>query len=185
MTTSTGIVFTQPPSDASGPGSDRCLAPRLSKRWGWLTEGRPAKRSVALLLVVALAQTACGGGLPAQPPILDPQSRVEDGGTIQLAVGDSVTVGGVGTLVMTFERVASDSRCPPDVQCVWQGEVTVQLRLSAVGTDTVALLSTVRGPSEVEYGGHVVALGEVTPSASKRGIDRRLYRVNFSVRASG
>ncbi len=181
----TGIVVAQAPSNLPGPGSDRCLALRRSERWGWLAGGRSAKSSIALLLlVVTLAQTACGGGLPAQPPIVDPAARVEDGGSIQLAPGQSATIGDVDPLVITFERLVSDSRCPPDVQCVWQGEVTVQLRLSAAGADTVALLSTVRGPSEAKYGGHVVALGEVTPSPSKRGIDHRSYRVKFQVRAS-
>ena len=40
--------------------------------------------------------------------------------------GETVAVAKTG-LTVTFVDL-SDSRCPPDVVCVWEGEVTIQLR---------------------------------------------------------
>jgi hypothetical protein len=35
-------------------------------------------------------------------------------------------------LVLTLERVVSDSRCPVDVQCVWAGEIRVAFALESL-----------------------------------------------------
>ena len=39
-----------------------------------------------------------------------------------LAVGETTTIGGIGFRII---EVIEDSRCPPVVQCVWQGRVVV------------------------------------------------------------
>lgn len=50
-----------------------------------------------------------------------------------LTPGNSVTVDGVQ---ITFRAVGQDSRCPPDVQCIWEGDAEVRLR---VGNEEVTL----------------------------------------------
>ncbi len=39
----------------------------------------------------------------------------------QLSVGDTGILG--NELQITFQKLTSDSRCPLDVQCVWEGEI--------------------------------------------------------------
>ncbi len=64
-----------------------------------------------------------------------------------------------------FESVKSDSRCPSDVQCVWAGEVTVEIRWLEPSTGENALLSLGSGdtPSWVRQGETIVRLVEVLP----------------------
>jgi len=55
-----------------------------------------------------------------------------------LAVGQTATI--ASGMVLYFERVLSDSRCPSGVTCVWEGEVTVALTLSgSMGSDAFTL----------------------------------------------
>src|SRR5215212_4403564 len=51
---------------------------------------------------------------------------------IQLAPGQSA-VFAAEKLEVQFTRIASDSRCPNDVTCVWAGEVLVQLAIRSKG----------------------------------------------------
>ncbi len=45
---------------------------------------------------------------------------------IKLALGKSIQLDDV---TITFEKVLEDSRCPKDVQCVWAGQIKVQLKI--------------------------------------------------------
>ena len=52
---------------------------------------------------------------------------------IALGTPFALKVGASAKLVnwsMTFVRVVSDSRCPPQVQCVWAGDAMVELRVT-------------------------------------------------------
>ena len=77
----------------------------------------------SILLAVALA--ACGRD----------GSAATLGAPIQLAPGQSA-VFEAEKLEVTFVDVLSDSRCPTDVTCVWQGVVTVRLAISSGGKET-------------------------------------------------
>ena len=44
--------------------------------------------------------------------------------------GESVVLRGTA-LTVAFTEVLQDSRCPPDVSCVWEGVMTVALRITA------------------------------------------------------
>lgn len=52
--------------------------------------------------------------------------EVAPGSSFQLALGSTVRIRGTD-LHVTFQRVVEDSRCPVNVQCVWAGEVTLEL----------------------------------------------------------
>lgn len=46
------------------------------------------------------------------------------------------------SLVVRFANVPSESRCPPDVVCVWEGFAQVALTVETPDSDTEAVLST-------------------------------------------
>ena len=79
----------------------------------------------------------------------------------ELAPGQSAQV---GPLKITFTGVASDSRCPVDVVCVWEGDAVARLELSqptgAVETRDLHTIS----PQGVTYGGFQVELVRLDPA---------------------
>jgi hypothetical protein len=118
--------------------------------------------------VVAAAQTARVGR----------EFRVE--------VGRVVTLDG-GSLRLRFARVAEDSRCPVDVDCVWAGNAEVLLEVGARGWRERKLLTlnTNAGggrASEGRYGRYTVRLVGLSPQPrSNRKIARGRYRATLLV----
>jgi hypothetical protein len=85
-------------------------------------------------------------------------------------VGESVIVAGVG-LTVTYVELVTDSRCPPDVQCIWAGNATIAVRLSAAGEAPATVpLSTMEGPTSAGYASFTVALVDLAwgPSPTAR-----------------
>lgn len=66
--------------------------------------------------------------IPTTPPT--PETTAANP-SIVLAAGQSTGVAPDASLA--FVRVVNDSRCPANVQCVWAGEVTLALALTASG----------------------------------------------------
>jgi hypothetical protein len=95
--------------------------------------------SLALLLALAAAATACAsdGGTRPSP-------GAEYGAPVVLGVGDAMVVGDDG-LTLRFEGVSNDSRCPVDVNCIWEGEALVLLRAQAPSQEARTLEVRVRG----------------------------------------
>lgn len=88
------------------------------------------------------------------------------GTPFNLSFGDTNQAPDDGVTVNFFE-VVSDSRCPSDVTCVWEGESSVKLNLK-VGTENENLtLSTHemmgQGPQKDTIGAYIISLIEVTP----------------------
>jgi hypothetical protein len=86
-------------------------------------------------------------------------------------------------LVITFEAIAEDSRCPTGVDCIWAGDVSVTLRLesreAAAERVTLHLNTSAR---EALHGDHRVTLVAVAPHP-KAGekIEAASYRVTLRV----
>lgn len=80
-------------------------------------------------------------------------------GDTNQAADDEVTV--------NFFEVVSDSRCPSDVTCVWEGESSVKLNLKVGAEDENLILSTHetkgQGPQKDTLGGFIITLLEVIP----------------------
>jgi hypothetical protein len=112
------------------------------------------RRFVAAVGTVAIAiagMSACQGTSPTEPS--GPQ-------TATLAVKQTATI--ARGLVLSFDRVVSDSRCPSGVVCVWEGEVTVALTLSESDGPSAFTLSDHSTTRVV--GGYTFQLVSVQPS---------------------
>ena len=114
-----------------------------------------AAAALSLSLVACSSVASSGDGRQAD--------TVADGSTFALAPGAMVTLADASTL--RYERVVNDSRCQPDVQCVWAGDAelafawrsrsgaTEQFSLHtgkgdktrALGERTLVLVSVARG----------------------------------------
>ena len=61
--------------------------------------------------------------LAACSSVAAPGRGVPVGQTFELNPGQQVDVAGAGTL--RYNRLVNDSRCRPDVQCIWAGDATL------------------------------------------------------------
>lgn len=77
-------------------------------------------RISSLVLLLALGLTACDS---ADAPSYPSDSRT---GETSMALGQTATLDG---LSVTFSSVVTDSRCPTDAMCVWEGEAIVTVAL--------------------------------------------------------
>jgi hypothetical protein len=69
-------------------------------------------------------------GCTSAPAVVQDQGHapVIAGEEFTLAVGDSARIGD-SELVLMFDGVSEDSRCPRNVTCVWEGNARVRLKL--------------------------------------------------------
>jgi hypothetical protein len=77
--------------------------------------------SARTVLMVAMLCAGCAGSStqPSQTPLGQP---------FELRSGASAMLD--GGLTITFDRVASDSRCPMNALCIWAGDAVVALSIS-------------------------------------------------------
>jgi hypothetical protein len=142
----------------------------------------------ALLAAVVLATgIGCGGSKPpAEPNDDEPQpKRVTANAEVTLRRGEMASVDD-GALLITFLAVASDSRCPADVVCVWQGDADMTFRIENpraeapfAGIDTLRLERPPRGVSRFGYRVDVQKLQPYPYSSEEPGA--RDYRVTLLV----
>ena len=81
-----------------------------------------------------------------------------------------MTVAGQG-LSVTFGSVLSDTRCPPQVQCITAGNATISVTLRKDGmVPATVQLNTVGGGSSSSFGGYTIALvslGYTSPAVAR------------------
>jgi hypothetical protein len=99
-----------------------------------------------------------------------------DGSTVSLGLGQSTLL--ADNSLLTYTRLVNDSRCAPDVQCVWEGDAEIALQWRAAGGDTQDLrlhTSGKAGAASARAGGRSITLTAlergIAPKASLR-IDR-------------
>lgn len=142
------------------------------------------KRTVLTLACLALA--ACGANdvtAPARAPEAPALSHSVDlGEPFELGVGDTATVKGEG-LIVIFNGVGEDSRCPIDVSCIWAGDAEVDVTISKSGYATLnTTLHTTLTPQSVSYNGYTVTLNDLDPDpVSTSTIDPGDYVATFTV----
>ncbi len=77
-------------------------------------------RSAVSVIVMAMVCTACSAAGFAEPV------RATPGQAFSLKIGESARSDD-GALVIGFEGVTADSRCPKGEQCFWAGDATVRV----------------------------------------------------------
>lgn len=127
-------------------------APHLLRRH------RPAAQAGGFALLLLLL-AGCASAAPA-----DAGQRVGDGDSFRMTPGREVALPDDSRL--RYLRLVTDSRCPPDVNCVWAGDAIVEFawtpaggaaqsfelhtglepRSHAVGNRRLVLVSLERGP---------------------------------------
>lgn len=101
-------------------------------------------RSAIATIVALLACSACSSASPA-PPV-----GAGTGQPFSLRVGESARIDD-GALVIGFEGVTSDSRCPKGERCVWAGDATVRVWLQQSGGPRLTReLHTASNPRQAE-----------------------------------
>jgi hypothetical protein len=110
-----------------------------------------------LLGALALSSLAACAASPASA------STVVLDRDFDLGAGESARLEG-SDLVVRFEAVTRDSRCPVDVTCITAGDAVVRLSLRGGGGETGALeLHTGEEPREGGQGAFVVRLQALRP----------------------
>lgn len=108
------------------------------------------------------------------------------GREFEIKVGRVVALDG-GAVRVRFARVASDSRCPADVDCVWAGDAEVLVEVGGRGWRGKRLLrlhtnAGGEGASEGRYGRYTVKLVGLSPQPrSTRKIAAREYKATLLV----
>ena len=119
------------------------------------------------LLVLLLSCVACAHNptVPDDPPAasVTPLDASSDD-VIELRVGASAALPGTSSTV-TFVRVVSDARCPKWVQCIWEGDAAVELRVQPSTGDatTINLHTSDRFEQQASVGGVTVTLERLQP----------------------
>ena len=103
--------------------------------------------------------------------------------TLELSVGDTVPVPDTQASV-TFVRVVEDSRCPKGVQCVWEGDATIEVRVTSGGSEpeSVQLHLNPRSAGDVVAKGLHLTLQRLDPYPENgRSINGRDYRAALAI----
>lgn len=109
-------------------------------------------RVLPLLLALSCLVAGCGDS-PTEPSEF-PMS-------VTMQVGEQTNAGG---LVIVFQQVVNDSRCPINVTCVSAGEATIQLNLSTGGSGTAFQLTLLApATNHVVYQDYTVQLATLEP----------------------
>lgn len=105
---------------------------------------------LALALLLASCTAAPRAGDAAQPP------------EVAVKIGQSADCG--GGLVIRFEAVLQDSRCPQGAACVWAGNARIALAATAAGKEPARLeLNTGLEPKSATVAGRTVELLRLEP----------------------
>lgn len=134
-------------------------------------------------LAVMIA-AACGGASQDTDSPSAPAATVEarQGETFRLRPGETARLAGSGLLI-GFRAITQDSRCPSDVVCVWQGDASARVRLSADGRDFTSFdLHTALDPKAASFAGRTITLVAVEPYPNSAGaIDPGRYVITLRV----
>jgi hypothetical protein len=132
----------------------------------------------ALTPLLFFAACASGGTTPPAAPT----PAVEE--EFVLGPGQTATVSGT-SVRLTFERVREDSRCPTDVNCIWEGDAVVVLTVKAEADEGTREVHTQGGASRSRHaraGNYVVTLVRLDPAPRSTGaIEPSDYRATLKV----
>lgn len=78
-------------------------------------------------------------------------------------------------------EISQDSRCPSDVQCIWQGEAVLSLSIQKNDSQQIFSLSTVNSPFKNVFGYNITLLSVEPYPISTRQIDKADYAAEFNI----
>jgi hypothetical protein len=86
-----------------------------------------------------------------------------------------------------FDAITEDSRCPSDVVCIWEGQVTMRISIARTFDNVQALDLTLRGGEEAlatkTWNGYSIKLLRVEPYPTSQGIEASDYVATLLVSA--
>lgn len=96
--------------------------------------------------------------------------------TVPINTDFDVAVGGMARvqdspLLVRFDTVTEDSRCPEDVECVWQGNATARVTVDSAGTTAVAEFRTSQ-PQPVSLFGWTLEIRGLRPERSTQFVPK-------------
>lgn len=118
-----------------------------------------SRRRVCTATIVMFASTACAPvrtHVPTVPP--DSDFDVAVGAIARIANSD---------LLVRFDTVTEDSRCPHDVTCVWEGNATALVTVDSDGKAMQAQLTTSK-PEPVRAFGWTIELRALRPARTSQ-----------------
>ena len=140
---------------------------------------------VALILVVGIGLSILiprVGNAPTKsvsPVTTSQNTTLPTTGDVTLGIGQ---MGQVGDLSIVWNKPIEDSRCPAGVQCIWAGDVRVNVTMSLAGYSETTNLSTTN--AGFLFDGHAVSITSVTPTPEQSSaISPQDYRITFHVEA--
>lgn len=81
--------------------------------------------------------------------------------TLKFGQSANVTTAADNKLKIQYFDLSEESRCPPGVECVWEGRVAVVLKMNDLDLDTLGL-NHVDHSAMLEYGNNVIRLLSVS-----------------------
>jgi hypothetical protein len=100
---------------------------------------------------------------------------------ISLYIGESVTIKDHG-IKLKFVDVLDDSRCPSDVECVWEGTVSLMINIQYNSQDLGNFILNSSNLHKASFMGYYVKFKELEPyPISTEIIPKTSYRATFSV----
>jgi hypothetical protein len=85
-------------------------------------------------------------------------------------------------VTVTFVNILLDSRCPTDVECVWQGDAAAEVHLSVDGSAFTDTLHLNVDPREVTHGDYTIRFVKLDPAPiSTQEIDPDDYVATFKI----
>jgi hypothetical protein len=88
-------------------------------------------------------------------------SERDDSLVVSVKLTQSVIIN--NELTLTFQEVVSDSRCPINADCIWEGDGEVKFVLEKGNDSNNILLHTTLKPKYVEFAGYQIKLKSLNP----------------------
>lgn len=117
---------------------------------------------ISVVLIIFLAVFCSKNSQPTSPHNVNLLlTNKSDSVEVEIKSGQSVSVN--QSLVITFDSVSADSRCPMDAMCVWPGDGEVKLSLSIDNITEKITLHTFLAPKERVFKNYRVVLKKLDP----------------------
>lgn len=108
-----------------------------------------------LLAGCLLLLSACAAAPPSRPP-------VKAGEEFTLGLGETVGIEQKGVL-LRFDKVAEDSRCPMNARCVWEGNARIEIKVSGSAAASYELNTSTRFNTSAKITDFVLELRRLEP----------------------